>query len=1070
MLRDADLLHALNDLTNAIQLMGPSKGLTVVLLSDLRRLIKFRKSELENEELVKVLLRALVEAGAKRKVRSKAVKRQGSALLSEAAESSKTLCKALRVALKKLDFNSFNNLMDFTGQTANKEVLTGIAERVREEGAKLEAHKRPWNPLLFSALAKGDAAKDFAQQVRDVLRRKPEALSSLAEVFSQLDLTLIEDHQPFEEIFDVSFTDALKNEQLTVALLSFMTPILRGNKALQPKSRSESFISMINSRIAKAENQEVLVALCNLVVGLNFAFDSRVQNEILATFVDNLGAIKSTLEANKIVDLLAKNKSFRLVKLDYLVERKKAIEQPTILYAMSALTEDTAAYTQFLSELYTKTAKQKVTFANYKNYTFYLAHMARTGQLEANLQLDFLTRVTSKDDYYSKPNYFENVLRSEADAVLTVASAISDESLTKADFSHSDKHVYGLFLISALSAYFKTWRKSARKFNKKTLKIVLRSLAILLCGENKPKIKGECFDDILLFILVSNQLRSKNPIIFHKAILLASTSELLNPWDVKLVVRSPLVQEHVNTELPVAFYRLFSRQNLFTEQSHKTWSNLLMHSMFFSPTMLQQSMYFFAKRNLVYLLNMSQLTQDIDAVKPLPLSFFFDRDEWEAVGIKDKAPAAAKGKGKQPPKEDTFDDVQFIAAATDFDADPGQNEDEKFDELKLSHNKAPLLAAYEIVLTRISEVYLHFFSLYPKLFRPAHIEVVERQLHIFKDSFKTVDHFSALLNLLYSCFLRNSSRNSSFEFKQLLEFNSGIIRGNDSPQFVRSLEYFIQKADLSRIHVTRDVYEILFEVLSFVFDNKIDIEYQRKLFSFVYRSLSSYTVMERPFFDFVCKKFDGLNFEEAFEAYVGLLKRLAPEHTDLVDRTLLTILDNEEFVVCFLLKTFKEMAASGVIDNQKVTVLQQLKVLILSEGEEPKTAQPAKELIAASPLFRFGAASFDSLDFKAIIRDFPADLHETIASILTNIYDSLNGSQKHLFMKTLIQQTRELVLETKLEDEDHAKEAELRYQLFPKTMFHLIDRLDEEFVFAIFTYIFGEFNRRGAAQTRQAFR
>jgi hypothetical protein len=1066
LLKAPELATAIQELSKALaSAASGSRPISFALiLSDLNRLARFRKADLESEDVVKLILRALMEAGGKQRTRSLAVRRQGS-LLMAASDGSKTFCKVFKQFAKKADFGSFNNLMDFVSTTNNKEVLAAVAERAKEEGGRLDIHKRPWNPQLFAALARAGALKDFMCQVRDCLRRNIASLPALAEVFAGLNLALIDDHTPFEETFDVVFNDAFgKGDGPTLALLSLASSLLSGNKALTARSRSESFVNMLNQRLAKSESQDILAAHAWLIAGLNFAFEPRVQNDTVLSLVDGLGALKSPVEVNKVLDRLRLNKSLpAALPVTYLLDRKKGVAEPTLTYALASLAADPSAYNQFLSDFQSQNAKQKLGFTNYKNYLFALAIKAKAGELDGSLQQEFIRRVTSKDEYFAKAGFFEGSLRPEAEAVLVVAAAVTDESISKADLTPANRHAYGAFLVAALNAYFQSWSKLTLKFGKKTLKIIVRSLAIMLWGEPRAKFRGENYARVLRWVLLTNQLMCKSPVILHKTLLLVSTDGLFDSADIRLIAKSPLFQAHAGTELPEAFYRLLSRHNLFGDSDHKTWRNMLIHCMYFSPTMLQQSMYFFAKRNLVHLLNMSLLLREVEGIKPLPLSFFFERDEWELAGIKEKGAPAGKGKAKAPPKEETLDDVTFVMTAADFDSDPGLNEDERLDELQLSNSKGPLLASFEHLLRRLSEAYLLFFGLYPRLMTPRHLEVVERQLHIFKDSFRTVDHFSALLNTLYGCFLRNSSRNSAPEFKQLLEFNAGIIRGNDSPQFVRSLEFYLRTADLTRIHVTRDVFEILFDVLGFVFDNKIDTEYKRKLFSFVYKSLAGYPDMERPFFDFMCKNFDELHFEEAFESFRGLLVRLSPTQADLVDRGLDRILDYEEFVVCFMLKSLRELAAAGSLDNQKVTVLQQLKVLILSEGEEPKTSQPAKALIEASPLFRFGAASFDSLDFHAIIRDFPTDLHETIASILTKVYESLDAQQKILFIKTLFAQTRDLVLNTKHADEEAAKEAETRYQLFSKTLFHLTDKLDEEFIFAAFAYIFGELTRHRAA-------
>lgn len=1037
-----------------------SKNVSLTFINAIAKFIKIHPEELENEELVKLLLKFTVDVGGKHKNDSSSIKTQLSNLLSKIANSSKCFTKFFKLLFKKIDFSVLNNMLEFFKSVENNEIIMCLFERVKEEIGKMQTHRKPWNPNIFFLLSKVDQLSTLVALFRDLIRQNIAHVHNLADVLSNLDLKDIEKKAVFEDIFDANYNDAFsQDENLSLRTLQMATSILSENNSSFVKSKVENFISFLNQKMNRNQSQELNFAYCNLIARVQFSFDSKITNETISQFIDSFGMIKSQIQTNFIGKLFSENKSLMSTEiLQYQLDRKKQIEQPVALYLVSSLGTKSDKYAEFLQDFYDKNNKQKIIFSNCKNYLFSIASQIENSELPGDIQFDFLKKVVSRDDYFVKTNFFEGILRIEIDAILKIISAISNEALSKIDFSQSEKNVFGHFVLQTLNSYFKTWHKLSIQLPKKVIKLVLKSLLVLLHSENKQKIADEKYGSVLKFAILDCKFMTKNQTMFYKVIALISSDHLVEKNDLTAIIKSEFFKIKMGDNIPDAFYRIFSTANLFEDSQNQFYSNFFMNLLYFFPNLLHQTMFFFSKRNLIYLLSMSHFTESIDNVKPFNISCLFDREEFELIGIKEKAAPVSKGKSKQV-KEESFDDVKFLAEAHNFDAEAAQNEDEKFDELKLENNKQAVLSGYGVLLEKLSEAYLRFFDIYLKVFTQQHIQIIEKQLHVFKDSFKTVAYFSETLNKLYGCFLRHSSHNCSKEFSQLLEFNFGIIRQNDSPQFVRNVEYFIRVSNFSKLNVTREIFAILFDTMCFVFENKIDTEYKRKIFYFVYKSLASYPEYVTMFIQFICKNFNELNFEEAFESFREILVKLIPSNSQIINETLNDVLTYEDFVVHYLLKTLMEVSKTEDISNQKITVLQLLKILILTENEDEKTSILAKGLIATNQLYKFGSSMFESLNFRRILLEFPTDLHNIVAKIIAEIFNSLDGQQQSEFLRLFISQTKGLVLETNCADEENMRESEQKYQLFPKTLMFLVSKLTNEFIFLIFEYIFGKIKR-----------
>ena len=1047
-----------------------SKPSAINFLDDLIFFVKVRKTDLQNEEFSKIVLKTLLEFGGKTKTVSKSISRKLIKLTNNITLQSDTFVKFLKQILKKLDFQTFNNTLDFLHELENKDILKEINDRAKIEAGKISTHRKPWNKHLFKILSKSDGLANLTIQLRNELRESVLLVRNLSDVFSDLDLQLLSDINSLDNLFDVSFNECFgKDDTLTVNLLEFAMKILKNNPTVTAKSKSEGFLVFLNQRINKNQSQEILTVFSHLIANLNFNFDQKIQAEILCNFVEVFGNIKSVVESNIISEVLKHNKSISKLKvLSYFLERKKQIEYPTAVFVLSRFINDSSDYCLFLRDFYAKNNKSKATFSNFKNLIFSFAEEIKDNNFDEQKQLDFMNRVVNKDDYLSKANIFDSLLKIESQALIQIISHISDESFRQVGFNESEKHAYGTFIINALGSYFKTWHALDTKFPKKTVKQILKSLLIILTTEPKAKIEHQKYGEIVKFLICGNSFKSKNPVMIFKIIAIISQEGLLTPTDLKTLSHSEFFKTKLEGSLPDVFYRLLSRENLLASRPDKIWSNLLVNLLYFYPEFLQQSMFFFAKRNLIYLLSMSHLTEAVNNLKSFNNNFFFSKEELEMLGLKEKT-VQSKNK-KIIAKEENFADVKFVSEAQNFDEQISQNEDEKFDELRLENNKAEVLQNYGLILSRLNEIYTSFFSRFSPVFTPAHLQIIENQLHLFRDSFKTVAFFSELLNGQYGCFLRHSSHNSSLEFTHLLEYNFGVVRGNDSPQFVRNLEYFIRTSDLNKINVTKEVFAILFEILSFVFENKIDTEYKRKIFYVVYKSLKAYPELVKQFFQFICKNFNDLNFEEAFESFRNILIEQMLIDDRIVDFALNDILKYEDFVVYYLLNTLHDLAKTKNIATQHVTVLQLLKILILTESDDEKTCKLAKELVEVNPLFKFGSNMVEGLSFRTIIEEFPTDLHDIIARILANVCQSLEGVQQTLFMKTLIEQTRSLVLSSDYSDYEVKTECEQKYQLFPKILFGLVTRLSESMLYQIFDYIFGILIRNRTPLFRQTFK
>ena len=1037
-----------------------SKTSITTFLENLQIIANSKKIDLENEEFAKLVLKFSIEICAKNKNKVIAIQTRFAKLFAKMSNVSVTFVKFLKQALKKINFVQFNALADFFGNINNVEVLNLIAERAKEELDKLETHKRAWNKMVFSIIDKSNQLETIVGRLRDSLRQSINVVNNLVEVFKNFDMKSITRKAEFDVVFDVSFNDAFtKDENLTCNLIRFAEKLLSSNECVQENTKSEFFLSSLSVKVNKNPSQEVHFAFCNLIANLNFRFSQKVQNDVLSQFVESLGTLKSTTEVNQISKIIASNKTMASIKsMDYLADRKKYNDFPISFFALASYVSEQAAYSKFLTEFYQKNKDNTAIFSNFKTYLFAFCNLVKTNQFNGEEQLNFIQRTLDSDDCFSKDEFFDTITETQLFAILEIISGISKDAIVKSSMSENEGQIFGYFCLTALRLYFKTESKLNLKFDKKILKMMLKSQLVIVSSERQYKHTTDKTDKVLRFILFESNFKTKNQLMFFKTLALISNDTLIEKSQLKILHKSEFFKSIPNAPLPKSLFRIFSTQNLFSKTDSKFWKAFLTNLIYFYPELIEKLLVFFSKKNLTFLLSMSQTEQQIEEIKPLTKVFFFEKSEFELIGIQQKV-VPQKGKAK-PQKEETFDDVDYIYSVTiDEHEKIEQNEDEKFDELKLENQKSQVMENYSHLLNQIGSVLYDFFESFSKQFNETHLKCIEAQLIFLKTTFKSVRYFSEILNRLYTFFLRFASNNQSPEFQKLLFYNLGIARNNDSPQYVRSVEYFIKKCDFSRIKVTSEVFEILNTMLNFVFENKIDTEYKKKLFYFIFQNLNSFPHIEDEFIGFVCTHFNELNFDEAYASFKSISQKLMKHNANIVDRFLYDILNYEDFVVRFLLKTLTEFSENGLLKNQQIPVLQLLKIMVLTENEDEEIAGLAQQLVVSNELFKFGTHIFDSLDFTVITKEFPVDMHAIIAKIIDQNFDLFDENQRSIFAKTLISQIKGVVLGAATFSEELKRENEPKYQIFPKILFRIIQKIKEDDILKIFEYIFGKIIR-----------
>lgn len=1055
------------DLFNQIQSdLKFSKRRILLLVDNLRMTIKLKPNDLELEALSKLILKLAMETCSKGLSSVPSVSHSFSRLFSVLEKRSKAFVKLLKPALHKMSFKLLNSFAQMLSKLSDKELTQAIAERLVDETDKLDSHFQPWNPNLFLVLQSSDLMSVFFERLRDKLRQSLSCMRQMAAVFRDFPIDRFTHHSKINDVFDVTFTDVFSTGDQSLAhLLSLAGSLLAFNTALLPDSKMEHFLSTLSHQMRKVTDSDLHLSFTQLVSKLHFTFSQQVETTVLFQLVDSLSKVKQVSDCDVVVKQLTANETFRGIKsFSVLCDNRLHTDHPSLVYALSTAVSDLGSYPSALAQFHSSNKDSKSNYGNFKLHLHCLSQLLVTNSFSSEQQMQLINRVTDSDDCFSKEDFFKGINLADVTLVLKLMQNLSKEALLKSQLSDHGQHNFGWFCLTALKEYFKKQTALELTLPKWVLKPTLNSQLVAINSEKPPKGSSECIDRVARYALLSCRLTTKNSLFVFKLVALLSNRSIVTQTCFKTLIKSDFFNTVPSEPLPKSFFRVFSRANLFSDTPDPFWRTLLCNLMYLHPSLIGLLLSFFSKGRLSYLLRMNTTLAQVDQVKPLPKTFFFKKSEFELIGVREKPQVAAKGKQKPPPqpvKEETFEDVDALFEQTLQTDNAVLHEDEKFDELTLENNKSVLLQDYGKLLKAIGGLYYSFFSTFRDCLKQPHTQAIQQQLSFLKSSSKSGRFFISETHYLLSRFLAVASGNKeSVDFRILMNKILLINRGTDDSNFIRGVEFFIKRIDFDQFNITKDMFEILNQILQFVFDKKIDVVYKRKLFKFFDKHLHKFPEEELEFLNFTCRHFNELNFEEAFASFTRIASKLLVGTPSLTDKLLYDVLNYEDFVVRFLLRTLTDFSSQPGLANQQLTVLQLLKLLILTENEDAQIAALAKGLVEANSSFRFDHRVLDKLDFKVITSEFPVDMHTVIASLIERNFTQFEETHRSLFITTLVQQITNLVHSAKYEDEEERTRAELRYQLFPKLLAKLMPALNPSILRLLFEYVFGEFIRR----------
>ena len=1029
----------------------------------------------ENEELIKIFMRMLNEHSGKTPCRSAGVKQCLQSIASHFNKHSKNFIKFLKVLFKRVDLRTLGNMACVLAVVDSPEIIEAIEARVKEELVKIETQNVIIGPELLALTSDAFFEENVVNFFRRFLKKSANNIPKVAIFMKNIEMPLVREEAKFrklEELLESYLLDSFsKGDEFIANTFAILRSILCFKKEYAIKAKVEGFLVNLNKKLYKNPNEDLNFRYCELVADMNFSFDSKVVTDTMSQFYESFVPISNNIsKCNAIVKKVLSNQFFSdPIILKWIVDGGKYNNQPLLAFLAFSRTlaagEDTEkllqVYKSALHDHFNKNIGKKLSNSSYQNIIYSLYFKTKDQQVDLKIAQEAFKMFLSRDNFFMKSNLNEVVPFVDCHYLFIALSSLDDKVIKSISKDPNERKYLGWLLTNLLCSMKVLDKREPFKLSKFKVKALIEFLYLVSVVENDQSDLEKyrsVFEDALVHSDCS-LLFKKQSTVNKLALLIGNRRITSKQLFSKLALSKRFASlKPITDTIPDFIIPLFSRKNLYTSNKlvNSFYAENLASLMLVYPDIATELGKLFNDSLLCSLTRMrkiSELSKSIPQFSPFCLCDKFDLD-FLANGNVIIVPDSLKktfGKMEFKPNEDFFDLINTYAANP-------IDEEEKFEELSNLNSQVTILEDYRVLLENIATTYRLFYKNFGNCLLNIHHSKIDEVVHGLKPALKQAKYLRTELKITFILNFKNNLKDNSEITEQLADMYFQILGYEDSPAFVRKLEYFIRKINLAKITLSDDVFEILFVILVFAFDSNIDAEYQRKLFKFLYDALQNYPDHLSKYYDFICKKLNELYFEEAFVAFEESFKKLLSLRNNVIDEALIELLNYEEFATKMVVNKLIQLSEQLDLSSQEIQPLQKLKLLIITESENQEIGNATRSLIAKSETFKFGASSFETFDFEKMLLEFPFDIQDTIAKIFKQIFHSLDAAHKDMFLEKIIKENRELIAHLKV-DPNNSNILELKLRLLAMILGQIRENISVEHYANVFQYIYGRVNR-----------
>ena len=973
--------------------------------------------------------------------------------------------KTLEVMLLKLDNKTFGVLCKIIVLTKSRKFDKIIQKRVGANLKKFEKSPFVLNPYALVFLEEKFLNEKIIMFLNKLIKKSMNNYPKVKKAVSKLDEIDVQKYPilaNFDNIIEIQLADAMtKGEVPSKHAFFILKKILKDRKdSYKNLEKVQKLFLNLTKKLWNNKKIGMCSSFCELISHSNISGFQKNLKNTFKQFFDSLKIIHDK-PAKKFLNYLLKNKSImnNLEALNYLLS--KEVKDKNIEFYFNLLLKIAKSENEDIKKLYQQKVNEEIKInldlkkiKNFTNSSFrdfiWSIGFSLKQKLDVNLKL--LTKsFLKKDNIWFNKNLLNLITGEEAYIFLEILNYISKE--LESTIKNSDLTAVGILLFNLIRRIEKS---SIKRINLNRYLCNLLIHGIYAYQKNLENLDEENTNEITSYIF---------KFLFSQKNLLIEGEELLNKFGVVLSYM-PLY-----TKLNLKFYRNYMKNDIiekfnnlesfnyldfvfdsnhllaFDDRVYEKSVDYLANMMYFFPNTLEKVSYFFHPNIISKLTRMKKITYLLNDLKTRD-TIIWKKNELEALELYGYITRSfMKSYLSNEKKEEEKEENEYVINSLENFKSLQQSEDEKYEELENLNEKDIIMEGYRNILFRIKLIFTRFSDKFQKYLKPEHFEQLDLINTTLYESVKDSKYLSDIIQVAYEDIFNVYLTKGNENLNKLSNVYCYVINENNDESVLTMIEEFINKLNEGEI-LNGKLFLVFFDILQYIVKFRFDVEYKKKILSYLISSIKTNPQYKKKLFKFICNNINDLYFTELFNFIEEIILDLSKENEDVVDLALLNLLIYEDFAIKVFLEKIKKVLESEGIKNQAILPYQRLKLLTMTESQNEAISEMAKGLIETQKCVLFDVKCLRELSFEEMIMDLPFDLHSIVRIVMKNLYVSLNEEEKKNYLEKFISEFTKL-LEKEFEESEKESYSE-RLEIFPQILEDIAEIIDNEFVPKIF--------------------
>ena len=970
--------------------------------------------------------------------------------------------KTLEIMLLKLDTKTFGILCKILVLTKSQNFAKIVKKRIESNLKKFEKSPFIMSPYSLILLEEKFFSEKIISFLNKLIKKSMSNYPKIVKAVSDLNLVNFENYpilKQFDNIIEIQLADAMTKGEIPSKQAFFILGKILKNRANYENLEKISKVFMnLTKKLWNNKKVDMCFSFCELIsLSCVRGYEKNLKNTF-KQFFDSLKIINERPAKNILNDFL-KNKSImeNLESLNYLLS--KEIKDRNIGFYYNLLLNISKSENEEIKNLYNQKIKEEMNIdlkagKNFTNKTYrdFIWGVGFSLKNKLDLDLKLVTKnFLKKDNIWFNKNLLNFISGEESYMFLEILNTISEE--LENTLKNSDLTAVGILLFNLIR---KIEKSNFRRISLNRYLCNLLINGIYAYQKNLEKLDDESPNEITSYIF---------KFLFSQKNLSISGEENLKKFAI-ILSYMPLY-----TKLNLKFYKIYMRNDIvekfnklenfnyldfvldknhlsaFDDRIYDQSVDYLANMMYFFPNTLEKISYFFHPNIISKLTRMKKITNTLNNLKNKE-TIIWKKSELDALELYGYITKSfMKSYLSNLAKEEEKEENGIIINSLENYKSLQETEDEKYEELENLNEKEIITENYRNILCKIQLIFTKFANKFQKHLKKEHLAqlgLINTTLH---KSVKKANYLSDIIQIAYEKVFNVYLCSQNENLSKLSNVYCFVINENNEERVLTVIEEFIEKLENGQI-LDSKLFIVFFDILEYIVKFKFDVEYKKKILGYLIASVEENPQFKKKLFVFICKNINDLYFTELFKFIEDVMVDLSKDNGDVLDIALLDLLIYEDFAIKVFLEKIKIVLESGEIENQVVLPYQRLKLLTMTESQNEKISEMAKDLIKTQKCILFDVKCLRELSFEEMIIDLPFDLHSIVRIVMKNLYISLNEEEKKYYLEKFISEFTKL-LEKKFEESEKETFSE-RLEIFPNILKDISEIIDDQFVPKIF--------------------